>query len=407
MEMVQIAWIVAGVAIVSSLILWITMRWWMNCRDNLTRLMNRTAANECMENWLNDARKLPLTFLLLDMDDFKLYNRLYGSDEADRALVYMADMTKRLVGKKGKVARFSGKEFAILLPNTRAEQGRELAEAIQEQIHRKNNRNSRHWEALTASIGITTAYQSGMTSQEMINNAGLAVHHVKHTGKSGIRVFDPKQDTKIHSMESNSLRKEIYREYEASILALMAAIDAKDHYTFSHSHNVAYYSVCLARALKMDEDSVEAVRQAGLLHDIGKIGVPEEVLNKTGKLTPEEYELMKSHVDAAVGIIRHLPALDYIIPAVVGHHERYDGKGYMEGKKGEEIPLSARILCVADSFDAMTSKRCYKEAMSVERSVSILKEEAGKQFDPYLVQLFVRGIEDGSIRVMSECHPGF
>ena len=147
---------------------------------------------------------------------------------------------------------------------------------------------------------------------------------------------------------------------------------------------------------------IEIVRQAALLHDIGKIGIPETVLNKNGKLTEEEYEQMQGHVEAAVGIIRYLPALDYIIPAVIGHHERYDGRGYPRRIGGEDIPLLARILCIADSFDAMTSKRCYKEAVSLERGIEILTEEAGRQFDPKLVPVFVAELERGSIQLASQ-----
>ena len=142
----------------------------------------------------------------------------------------------------------------------------------------------------------------------------------------------------------------IYQEYESTIYALTAAIDAKDHYTFSHSNNVAYYAMELAKALGMNQDVVEIIRQSALLHDVGKIGIPENILNKKGRLTEEEYEVVKGHVEASIGIIRHLPSLDYVIPAVIGHHERYDGRGYPRKIAGEDIPATARILCIADSL---------------------------------------------------------
>jgi putative nucleotidyltransferase with HDIG domain len=132
---------------------------------------------------------------------------------------------------------------------------------------------------------------------------------------------------------------------------LTAAIDTKDHYTFNHSKNVAYYAGELARAYGMNENCIEIVKEAGLLHDVGKIGIPENILNKPGRLSSEEYEVMKTHVENSIGIIRHLPSLDYVIPAVLGHHERYDGKGYPDGSR-EKTFLMARILCWADSFDA-------------------------------------------------------
>ena len=165
---------------------------------------------------------------------------------------------------------------------------------------------------------------------------------------------------------------------------------------------MAYYATELAKALHLNPDVIEVIRQAALLHDVGKIGIPETILNKPAKLTDEEYEVIKGHVEASIGIIRHLPSLDYVIPAVIGHHERYDGKGYPRRIAGEDIPLTARILCVADSFDAMTSRRCYKAGMPLERVLKILREEEGHQFDPKLARTFEELIENGTIRVVKE-----
>ena len=156
----------------------------------------------------------------------------------------------------------------------------------------------------------------------------------------------------------------------------------------------------LAKALNLNSDVIEIVRQAALLHDIGKIGIPESILNKPGRLTDDEYDVIKGHVEASIGIIRHLPSLDYVIPAVIGHHERYDGKGYPRRIAGEDIPLTARILCVADSFDAMTSKRCYKKAFPLDVAREKLLQDAGKQFDPELVRKFVECLDNGTINLV-------
>ena len=163
---------------------------------------------------------------------------------------------------------------------------------------------------------------------------------------------------------------------------------------------MAYYATILVTALGMNEDMIEIIRQAALLHDVGKIGIPEYVLNKPGRLTDEEYEIIKGHVEASIDIIRHLPSLDYVIPAVIGHHERYDGKGYPRRIAGEDIPLTARILCIADSFDAMTSRRCYKKAFSLEVAREKLLLDAGKQFDPELAYKFVECLDNGTITLV-------
>ena len=161
--------------------------------------------------------------------------------------------------------------------------------------------------------------------------------------------------------------------------------------------NVSKYAVILARDLGMSENDIELVRDAGMLHDIGKISIPERILQKTSQLTPEEYEIMKSHVEKSIEMIHYLPNMNYVIPAVVSHHERYDGKGYPRGIKGEEIPFLGRILAVCDSFDAMISKRAYKEPLSVEYAMGELEKNKGTQFDPEVADAFIELIKEGKV----------
>lgn len=176
---------------------------------------------------------------------------------------------------------------------------------------------------------------------------------------------------------------------EPEILALGAAIDVKDHLTYVHSKNVAIYAVTLSRNLQFPEEKQKVIYQAGLLHDAGKIVLPEEVLGKPGSLTEEEYTLVKGHVTASVEILRRLPRLSGIIPAVCGHHERWDGKGYPEGLKGEEITPEARCIAIADAYDAMTSKRPYKPPMTSREAEAEILRNAGTQFDPEYAEVFV------------------
>lgn len=178
-------------------------------------------------------------------------------------------------------------------------------------------------------------------------------------------------------------------EIAKEIHKLTAMIDQKDHSTFSHSNNVARYATTLADAIGMQEEYIRLVHEAALVHDIGKINIPKSILNKPGKLTDEEYAIMKKHVEHAVAIIRHAPSLNHILPAAVGHHERWDGKGYPRGARREEIPVSARCLAIADAFDAMTSERSYRKPMPVEAAVSEIENNAGTQFDPKLAMIFV------------------
>lgn len=366
--------------------------------DELTGLLNRRHFYEALNEAFEKNKNGSLVLIIINVDDFKLYNQLYGTAQGDAALQNIAEIIKASVGSAGIVARYSGKEFAILLPGYDVYAARTMTESIRKQI-REMNRDCENYKlkTLTVSAGISVAPYGASSASELINNADMAVYHVKHNGKNGIQIFDVQVQDEPSSRPGFANVK-AYQDYETTIYALTAAIDTKDHYTFSHSRNVAYYGTELAKETGLNSDMVEIVRQAGLLHDIGKIGIPEEILNKPGKLTKEEYEIVKGHVEASIGIIRHLPSLDYVIPAVIGHHERYDGDGYPRRIKGEDIPVTARILCIVDSFDAMISKRSYKASMPVERALEILDEEAGCQFDPVLVPVFIRGIREGRIK---------
>ena len=368
--------------------------------DELTGLYNRKYFYELLHETFEENKEGTMVLAMLNVDDFKLYNQLYGMKAGDTALKKIADIIRASVGNSGSVARYGGKEFAVLLPKYDVYAAKLLVESICDQIRQMHQEEKTvHLKQLTVSAGISAAPYAAHTEKELLDNADLAVYHVKHQGKNNIYIYDiaEKELEKKNKKESNVQKN---REYDATIFALTAAIDAKDHYTFSHSNNVMYYATGLASEMGLDEEFVEIIRQAALMHDVGKIGIPEQILSKPGRLTEEEYEIMKGHVESSIEIIRHLPSLNYVIPAVIGHHERYDGKGYPRRIAGEDIPLSARILGISDAFDAMISKRCYKQAQPLEKVLGILKEEAGKQFDPNLVPIFIQAIESGKIKVI-------
>ena len=368
--------------------------------DELTGLLNRKYFYEVLEETFEKCRRTSLALSIFNVDDFKLYNQLYGNQEGDRALVHIARIIQGTVGDNGFCARYSGKEFAVILPDYDIYSAQNLSENISRQIQNMNRDCvETYLKPLTVSCGICAIPYGAASLQELVSNADCAVYHVKRSGKNGIRVYS---DGIIGIRDTDEglakKHKSMYSEYAPTIYALTAAIDAKDHYTFQHSKNVAYYAVSMGEALRTSEEYREILKESALLHDIGKIGIPENILNKTGKLTDEEYEVMKRHVEASVEIIRHLPSMDYVIPAVIGHHERYDGRGYPRRIAGRDIPLAARILCIADSFDAMVSKRSYKSSMSVDFAINELEKGAGTQFDPELVPTFVELVRTGVIK---------
>jgi len=177
--------------------------------------------------------------------------------------------------------------------------------------------------------------------------------------------------------------------YVRSIDAMVKALEAKDFYTRGHAQRVTIYSVATAREMGVPEPEVEDLRRASVLHDLGKIGVREAVLNKPARLTPEEYEEVLRHPVISVGILEPIPFFRPLLPGILHHHERYNGCGYPDGLAGEEIPLASRILAVADTFDAMTSTRAYRKALPVEEATAEIRRCSGTQFDPEIVRRFL------------------
>ncbi len=204
-------------------------------------------------------------------------------------------------------------------------------------------------------------------------------------------------------LENVMLFEDVHGLMMGLLHSLTSAVDAKDAYTCGHSERVALLSRHLAAASKLSDHEVERVYMAGLLHDVGKIGVPESVLQKAGKLTTEEFDLMKKHPQIGARILRDIKQIEDIIPGVLHHHERYDGRGYPAGLAGEQIPLMGRIICLADCFDAMTSNRTYRKALPLEVAMVEIRRAAGTQFDPVLAEEFLKIGAEG-LRLVLKAH---
>lgn len=360
--------------------------------DDLTSLYNRKHAFQCIENYCTEGKAS--TLILLDIDDFRLYNELYSVKEGDSLIHRCAQIIIKELADTDIAFRFGADEFMILQEGCDIAAAKDLAIRIIERISNSISTDM-IWD-ITITCGISTFPEISTDAHTFLQNVEQAVYYSKLEGKGHIAVYR-------HGMEDRSQNPDIRAAYERvapTIYALTAAIDAKDNYTFIHSMNVSKYAVALAKSMNMNANEIEIIRDAGMLHDIGKISIPETILKKNTHLTDEEYEVMKTHVENSTKMIRYLPDMDYVIPAVVGHHERYDGKGYPRGLSGEDIPLMARILTIADCFDAMTARRPYKQPMPVAYAVSELQKNSGTQFDPKLVPKFIELIYDGKIAVV-------
>ena len=370
--------------------------------DNLTKLYNHRYFCKALIEQVEKVGSAELSLLMVDLDLFKLFNDLYGHLEGDKALETVASIMVRLVGQKGIVCRYGGEEFTILLPYHDSKRAFDMAEKIRLEIQRTFfNITDVTQRFLTASIGVCTYPHAAPNTEELLNRADLAMYTAKNQGKNQTVIYTPRVVSSGELYDASGEGITIKPAYVATIYALTAAIDAKDHYTFGHSQRVAKYATTLASALGLDESYIAIVREAALLHDVGKIGIPERILTKTGRLTNEEYDIVKRHVEMSLTIIKHLPSLNYTVPAVLGHHERWDGRGYPRGIKGENIPLTARCLAVVDAFDAMTSNRPYRVALSVDSALNEIKNNIGSKYDPIVANLFIEMVRNGAMNV--EC----
>jgi diguanylate cyclase (GGDEF)-like protein/putative nucleotidyltransferase with HDIG domain len=368
--------------------------------DSLTKLYNHRYFVKTLAEQLKKVGSSQLSILMIDLDLFKLFNDLYGHVEGDSALETVAEILTRNVGQKGTVCRYGGEEFTIILPYHDSKMAYDVAEKIRLDIQRTFfNMTDVTKRFLTASIGVCTYPQAAPDGEELLKRADLAMYTAKNQGKNQTVIYTPEIVSETTENFDSAQSISMQPTYATTIYALTAAIDAKDHYTFGHSQKVADYATTLAGKLALDKSHVEIIREAALLHDIGKIGIPENILTKTGRLTNEEFDIVKQHVEMSITIIKHLPSLNHVIPAVLGHHERWDGKGYPRGLKGEAIPLSARCLAIVDAFDAMTSNRPYRSCLSVNAALNEIEENVGTQFDPLLANLFIKLVRDGSIKV--------
>ncbi len=191
--------------------------------------------------------------------------------------------------------------------------------------------------------------------------------------------------------EITKARRNIIMSYEGTVKALILTIDAKDHYTFGHSEHVARLSLSIAEVLQLPDNVKQKIMHAALIHDIGKIGIEESILRKNGPLTEEEFAVIKRHPEIGSTIIQSVPFLEDAVPVILYHHERYDGSGYPEGIHGDQIPLTARIVMVADAVDAMMRDRPYRESFKLERVLNELRKNTGVQFDPVVVDVILEG----------------
>lgn len=363
-----------------------------NRTDPLTGLLNRRAFEELLELELERAARSgrPVSVIVGDIDAFRAVNEQHGHAAGDAVLQAVATNMLKWKRRIDLAARVGGEEFALLLPETDERGAFIVAERLRRATHRSVVESTL---SMTFSFGVATAPGHATDVVGLLRAADRAVAAGKDLGGDHTVIYSDEVARKLRSLggkASGELRL-------ATVVALAEALDVRDTGTGQHSHTVGRYAELTARELGFDENRVERVRLAGVLHDIGKIGISDSVLAKPGPLDADEWKEMYTHPEVGARLLAQ-PGFEDIRAWILAHHERLDGFGYPSGLSADKIPLEARILAVAEAYEAMTADRIYRPALSEDAARAELEACAGSQFDPAVVEAFLRGLDAGRAR---------
>lgn len=371
-------------------------------RDRLTGLNNHRYFHEALHRSVAKSKKANrnLSLVIVDIDDFSKVNNAFGHVYGDDILSAIGREIISSLREADEACRLNGDEFGIILPDTSRIEAKVYAEALKSKINRRL-KESFSKTAATISIGISTYPEPAQGQQELLYTADGALYWAKINGKNDIVVYDPHLTKTLNPEERAKKAEEIALIDLVSSLA--RAVDARDKYTRLHSKGVSYHAKRLAKKLGLSAEVIKRIEISGLLHDVGKIGIPDQILNKPGRLSEAEMLAIKNHSVISAQIIESTSLKD-MVAIVRAHHERWDGGGYPDGLKGDEIPLEARILAVADTFDAMTTDRPYRKALPVADALSEIDRCAGTQLDPMLAEVFISLFKTASAGPSHEEH---
>ncbi|MBM3700264.1 MAG: diguanylate cyclase, partial [Actinobacteria bacterium] len=332
---------------------------YLSFHDCLTDLYNRAYFEEELKR-LDTRRQLPLSFIMGDVNSLKLVNDTFGHQEGDNLLKKVAELMKSFCRKEDIIARWGGDEFAVLLPQTQ----RGYAEEIIARIKEACRKTSRYKIPISISLGVASKEKVSQTIESVISEAEDNMYKSK-------------------LLEKKSIAGSV-------IASLTATLFEKNIETKKHTIRVREAALSIGRALSLSQGQLDNLSLLSTLHDIGKIAISDELLTKKDSLTKREWDIVKRHAEIGFNICESSPQLAHISETVLAHHEWFDGSGYPQGLRGEEIPVESRIIAIADSFDVMTHKQPYKDLLNKEDAVEEMKRFAGLQFDPKIVEKFLK-----------------
>ena len=365
----------------------------LSTTDPLTNLLNHRALNLTIDQEIERAHRYqrPFSLLFIDLDHFKMINDTYGHGSGDNVLKEFATVAQSRLRGVDSLGRWGGEEFLVLLPEIDGFGVMECAERVRESVagHLFEIGDGVH---VTSSIGVASYPEDAVDRDALIELADKAMYAAKRLGRNQVR---RSSDAAVIALELSSTGT---NGRDRSLLigvveALAAMVDARDHYTGRHTAEVGHRATRLALKLGLDAYEAEMLGMAGLLHDIGKVGVPDAILQKPARLTAGEWVTLRKHTTVGADVVARIPGLSPIAPIIRAHHEHWDGSGYPDGLAGESIPLGARIISVVDAYGAITSDRPYRAGRSREWARAEMIRGAGQHFDPVVVEAFLAMLE--------------
>jgi diguanylate cyclase (GGDEF)-like protein/PAS domain S-box-containing protein len=383
----------------------------MALRDPHTGLYNHRYLIEVLNAEFERSRRYnsPLSLMMIDLDYFRSINDVYGHQFGDKVLRKFAVFLKKTVRQYDIVVRYGGEEFAVLFPGTGRAKTISMAQRLLDEISLQDFGSHKNSIKLKVSVAVASFPEDKVIkSSDLIEVTDHVLNKAKECG--GNRVYStldvsaPKplpplngsgvSRMKILQEKLQKLNKSANQSLIEAIFAFAKTIELKDHYTGTHVERTVHYATEIGSKLRLPREEVLLVRQAAILHDLGKIGVSETILQKSSRLTSLEFEALRRHPKIGADIIRPIRLLHGIIPLILYHHERWDGTGYPFGLKGENIPVGARIIAIADVYQALISNRPYRKAFSKAKALQMIKAGAGSQFDSRIVEVFLEVIRE-------------
>ena len=366
-------------------------------KDGLTEVYNHRYFHDKLKEKVALSKKYnkPISMIFVDIDYFKHYNDLNGHQMGDEVLRTIGKILRDNLRENDIAARYGGEEFGIILPDTEEKEAVLIADNIRKIIEttkfegEENQPNG----VLTVSMGISVYPDKAKDDITLIKSADDALYRAKFFMKNRVETYTSILDEISVDIDEGDI------ELVASIKTLISVINAKDRYTYGHSERVVLYSRLLAEKLNLNEEDRKTLIYSAYMHDIGKINISKEILTKSMPLTDEEWENLKKHPEDGIEIIKPVKSLENVVPIILHHHEKYNGTGYPGKLKKEEIPYLSRVLCVVDSFDAMTSNRPYNVRKTYEQAIEELKKYSGIQFDPEITSKFIEVINENKNRL--------